>query len=515
MTRTWKTYGILLSILIVGSFLRFYQLPSLPPGLYPDEAMNGNNALEALHGAAPFKVFYPENNGREGLFINIQSFFLNFFIRQTGMIEPWMLRVPSVLFGIMTLVGIFLLTRKILEFAGEKSSATIPLLATFFTATSFWHINFSRIGFRAIMAPFFLTWGLYLMFLALEWICERNTHPYSRILSFVAGFVYGLGFHSYIAYRVSPLLILGIWALIWFGGFVRKRFLNFAVWFAIGSICALVPLIIFFASSPADFLGRTSQISIFSSTAPAWELIKNIGLTAGSFFIYGDWNWRHNIAGEPLLAAPVALFLLMGVVLLCRNAWSAFKKKDARGTESGARLLLFVTSGWIACAALPVVISDEGIPHALRSLLLIPPLMMMAALGGAKLFSLLRANMESLKYGTTILRYTAGIVLLLILFEGYWSYFHVWAKNPNTRSAFTDEYVQLANQLSVLPAGLPKYIVVDAKGTDVRGFPMPAQTVMFLTDTFLPILQKQKNIHYVLPENMDTIPPGSYTVHMK
>ncbi|MEK9147933.1 MAG: hypothetical protein AAB650_00675, partial [Patescibacteria group bacterium] len=63
---------ILLAILILGAGFRFYLLPSVPPGLYPDEAANGNNAREALE-TGNFKVFYPENNGREGLFINIQA----------------------------------------------------------------------------------------------------------------------------------------------------------------------------------------------------------------------------------------------------------------------------------------------------------------------------------------------------------------------------------------------------------------------------------------------------------
>lgn len=515
MARDWKTYGILLFILLLGTFLRFYRLPALPPGLYPDEAMNGNNALEALHGAAPFMTFYPENNGREGLFINIQAFFLNFFINQTEIIEPWMLRVPSALFGIVTLLGVFLLTRKILEWAGEKQSAAIPLLATFFVATSFWHINFSRIGFRAIMAPFFLTWGLYLMFLALQWMRERDMHPFSRILSFVAGFVYGLGFHSYIAYRISPLLILGVWIFLWIEGSARKRFLNFTTWFILGATCAVLPLIIFFVSHPADFLGRTSQISIFSSATPLWDLIKNIGLTVGSFFIYGDGNWRHNIAGKPLLALPVALFFLTGILLLVKNLWDAAKKTEGTGGSKGTRLLLYVSAGWILYGMLPVVISNEGIPHALRSLLIIPPIMIASAVGCTYLFSRFQAISAGWKQKKIIVPVLSVFLLFLVAFDGYRSYFHVWADNPNTRSAFAGDYVRIAKELSLLPAELPKYIVVDAKGTDVRGLPMPTQTVMFLTDTFLPYLQTQKNIHYILPENAGSIPPGSYTVHLR
>ncbi len=81
-------YFFLILIIIIAGFLRLYQINQLPPGLYPDEAMNGNNALEALSNtdfsakggpALGWKVFYPENNGREGLFINIQAISVAFF----------------------------------------------------------------------------------------------------------------------------------------------------------------------------------------------------------------------------------------------------------------------------------------------------------------------------------------------------------------------------------------------------------------------------------------------------
>jgi len=59
-------------ILIIAGFLRFYHLPATPPGLYPDEAMDGNNALQALR-TGDFRVFYTPNNGEEGLFANVEA----------------------------------------------------------------------------------------------------------------------------------------------------------------------------------------------------------------------------------------------------------------------------------------------------------------------------------------------------------------------------------------------------------------------------------------------------------
>src|SRR3989344_2073975 len=147
---------LILSVLIIASFLRLYNLTELPPGLYPDEAMNGNNAQEALD-TGNFKVFYPENFGREGLFINIQGLFISKFGHYS-----WALRLPSAIFGILTVLGLYLLTKELFK------NKNLALLAAFLLATSFWHINFSRIGFRAIMAPAFLVWSLYLLLKSLN-----------------------------------------------------------------------------------------------------------------------------------------------------------------------------------------------------------------------------------------------------------------------------------------------------------------------------------------------------------
>ena len=101
-----KTLLLFIGVLIIGAFFRFYLIQEIPPGLYPDEAMNGNNAVEALSTGA-FKVFYPENNGREGLFINMQAV----AIRALGT-EPWVLRLVSANFGTLTIAGLWLLARE-------------------------------------------------------------------------------------------------------------------------------------------------------------------------------------------------------------------------------------------------------------------------------------------------------------------------------------------------------------------------------------------------------------------
>ena len=120
-----KTWIVLIIIIALAVFLRFFDLGRVPPGLYPDEAMNGNNALEALANK-DWKVFYPENNGREGLFINLQSLSVAVFGN-----KPWALRLVSAVFGTLTVLGLFFLTKVL--FVNQQ----IALLASFFSGREF------------------------------------------------------------------------------------------------------------------------------------------------------------------------------------------------------------------------------------------------------------------------------------------------------------------------------------------------------------------------------------------
>ncbi|MEK7451258.1 MAG: glycosyltransferase family 39 protein, partial [Patescibacteria group bacterium] len=278
--------------------------------------MNGNNALEVL-ATGEYKVFYPENNGREGLFINIQALSVYIFGN-----EPWALRGVSALFGILTVLGLYFLTKELFSCEiikiYEGTKVKIALLSSFFLATSFWHILFSRIGFRAIMAPFFLTWGIYFLLLALRQIKEQKTPKFYILNSIFSGIFFGLGFHSYIAYRATPILILIIVALCWLQNKnwqIRKKILLSTCYFLLAVFVVAAPLGLYFLNNPQDFMGRTTQVSVFSSPSPLKDLSVNILKTAGMFNFSGDYNWRHNYAGKPLLFWPVGILFLIGILL--------------------------------------------------------------------------------------------------------------------------------------------------------------------------------------------------------
>jgi 4-amino-4-deoxy-L-arabinose transferase-like glycosyltransferase len=317
-----RTLQWLSVILVIAALLRFSRLPLTPPGLYPDEAVDGNNALHALR-TGDFKVFYTANNGEEGLFANVEAVVL----AASGVQEPWTLRLPSAIFGFLTVLGLFFLARELFK------SDRVALLAAFFLATSFWHVNFSRIGFRAIMAPFFAVWSLYFFTKSVR----TPRFVWSAWYAALAGASFGLGFYSYISYRITPLLFLVMFPFFW----RERRFWRAAALSGAVAFLIALPIGLYFLHHPADFFGRTSQVSVLGSANPVAQVLGNALRTASMLEVHGDDNWRHNISGRPEIYWPVGIAFMAGVILslvivVRRNRPDGDQEEQSRAEQSRA-----------------------------------------------------------------------------------------------------------------------------------------------------------------------------------
>ncbi|MFZ1719879.1 MAG: glycosyltransferase family 39 protein, partial [Candidatus Moraniibacteriota bacterium] len=226
------------AILLFAFFLRFYNIENLPAGLYPDEAMNGTNAITA-NETGNYKLFYEENSGREGLFINLQALALKLFGVNIPALKLW-----SAIFGTLAALGIGLLAWELFE----RQSASI--IAAFITATSYWAINFSRIGFRAIMMPFLLSFSFYFFFRGLRT---------KKILPFLfAGISFGLGVHTYIAFRLAPVILILLlpFLILSYENFL-KNYWRHAVAFIVVAFIVAAPMFSDFYRNPHHFNSRS------------------------------------------------------------------------------------------------------------------------------------------------------------------------------------------------------------------------------------------------------------------
>jgi 4-amino-4-deoxy-L-arabinose transferase-like glycosyltransferase len=486
---------LLFGVLAVASFFRFYRLAATPPGLYIDEAMDGVNAQYAAQ-TGQFKVYYPEDNGREGLYVNILA--LAFRYRLLPDTAPWSVRMPAAVFGVLTVLGVYLL-------ASEMFPASVALLSAFFLATSFWHIDFSRIGFRAILAPFCLSWAMYFLLRAFRESIARNRASPGRggtakylLCAAAGGAFYGLGFYTYIAFRITPLLLpVPILRFRKEPG-VRKC----TALFLVAAFLVALPIGWYYLHHPADFFTRTAQLSVTRSANPLATIAGNAYKTALMFNWHGDRNWRHNILREPELFWPVGICFLLGLI-----SGAAVSLKRKPGLAAGdSRFAFLFPIVWFTLGALPAVLSDGGVPHALRAILMVAPAMIFAAVGAVRIYSALAA-----KLGARGMAAVTACFLAFLCAAAYRQYFVTWATNPNVAAAFDASYVAIGNRIDALPKETEKYVVV-AGGILDYGIPSVAESVLYVTHSFVPDAAAQQHvghIHFLLPNEIDRIPAGT------
>jgi len=468
LSETERRLLLLLLIVGVAAFLRLYQATALPPGLFPDEAMNGNDGLASIE-TGHFRVFYPENGGREGLFLNIQAGLVYLLGNQA-----WVLRLPSEIFGTLTVVALYFLARKLF-------SPAVGLLASFFLATSFWHIVFSRIGLRAASSGFFLVWAVYLL---VDGMSRARDGAACRGRMIAAGVVYGLGFHTYLAYRVTPALVLPI--LVYYFVEARKAgrlaaWRNAVALYAGAAALVVAPLALYFARDPEALMHRTAEVSVLRAPRPFLEVLINIRRMTQMIFFRGDYDWAHNIALRPEVFWPVALLFALGVGIGC-----AAQYQRARSWFAHAVALL-----WLVLAAVPALLSSQNMPNAMRAILMVPAVSMLAAVGAEWMYRRLAARVRP-----RWLQLGGAAVLLALCYEPYHSYFDVWATNPEVALAFNAGGADIAARINAMPRTAAKTVVAVAPGMP-PGMPHAVQTVKFLTGSYTKQQQQETNIHYV------------------
>ncbi len=457
--------GVLVVILLAAFALRFYHIESIPVGLYPDEAANGVDALHALE-TGTYQLFYPTNYGREGLFINIQAFFISLIGNTlTG------LKFASILFGTLSVLGIYLLGKELFHRKGAG------LLAAFMLATSYWAINFSRIGFRAIMTTFILTFSFYYFF--------RGLHS-RKIRDFVfSGLIFGLGLHTYIAFRLAPLILILLLPVLMlsYDKFLKHYWKHGLTFILAAFITASPMLYYFFVSHPEDFASRSSHISVFTpevnhGNLPA-TLLKTFSLSLLKYNFWGDQNWRHNYPPYPILDPLVGTFFLAGFLFLI---WQTVILLGKRIRE-GDRDLRLVTNtfllGSFFVMLVPEFLTDEGLPHALRAIGTQMPVFLMATLPALFIWNKALRSQTGSKLAFISILFTAlGLSAVFNLTK----YFVFFPNNIHSSESFNESYRNMATYLLSLPDTTRKYVLIDEKGHNNRfNLPVYAHPVYFLT----------------------------------
>lgn len=401
-----KRYAFLLLIAIIAlaAFMRLNRLSELPPGLYPDVAVNGLDAQDILNGT--ILPFYYRNGGREGMLLFLDAIAV-FFLGNSAL--P--LYLVSSLIGIITVYVLY-------RFGKMFFSERIGLISAFFLAVSFYHINFSRLGFRVILLP---------LFIMLSFMAFKKAYQNGRISDWIiAGAVSALGFYTYTAFRIVPLLWVAILLLIrrrvaW----SQIRFKPFLISFTI----VMLPLVLYAIRYPTDILSRT--ISASAAYAGSGGILHQLLGTLGMFFVRGDSLTLYNHTNAPLLGLWEAALFIVGFGIVIKT----IKKPSSI-------MLLTLLVGTL----LPVFLS-EGVPHFLRGLGVVIPLYIIMAMAVDRLLSLkIEAKFRPL------LLFGMGCLLATSMLNGYWRYFTLWSSQAGLKKEYYQDLVKISEYINAIPS---------------------------------------------------------------
>ncbi len=392
-------------IVVLAAFLRLWQLDAFPAGLYRDEAFNGLDALSVLNGERP--LFFTANNGREPSYIYLTAVSIALFGRSL-----FAIRFAAAVTGILTTLLVY-------KLAHSWFDRLTGILAAFIWATTVWSIHLSRIGLRPILLVFTLT----LTF----WLATEAYRRQKNWLWLLAGFVYGLGFYTYLAIRFTPILLaFSALYLIWQKGWYKMW--RGGIWFVGGTAVTLTPLLLFYLQNQDILLGRTTQVSIFSPSINNGDLLgtflRQVGRALGMFVWQGDTILRHNPAGRPVFDWLMLIPFFIGLIY-CFVNW--------RKTGAALTLLWIFTMLWVTILA-------EDAPHFLRAVGVLPAALFLPAIGLAQIW-----RWQKLP------AWVAKSVVLLILFgslmittKDYVNY----SRDPQTALLFEAAATQLAYQIT-------------------------------------------------------------------
>ncbi|MBN1815027.1 MAG: glycosyltransferase family 39 protein [Anaerolineae bacterium] len=375
----WNSVLHLLTLVLALAlvfFLRIYLLPSIPFGWHPDEAVKGIMAREVLAGKA-FPVFFSAFTGRDALYIYLEA--AAFALFGEGMLAG---RLLSAFIGVLTVAMTYAVGKVMFN-------RRVGWLAAGLMSVSLWHLIASRNGYRAVIQPLVQLPVMWLLFRAWR---TRTSPRHSRAWLFVvAGLFLGLTQYAYTAARIFPVLILAVvlLALALARAPVARDWRSPLLMFLVAGV-VVSPLAVYFLRHPFDFYGRAEQISVFapqfSGDDPWGRLWRSVEETARMFTVWGDPNYRFNLAGRPVFG-PVDGALFYGGLVLC--LWLAIRPvgRIANPTYGVRRLAYAALLFWLLIMLVPMVLSAESLPYYQRAIGALPavyffPVLLLDGLAG-------------------------------------------------------------------------------------------------------------------------------------
>jgi hypothetical protein len=434
-------------LLLLAAYLRFHTLGAMRDMLNFDEAWDAINAVSLINEPRLI-AFFPDNGIRQSGWM----YYLAGWIAAGG-VEPFVLRVATVMVGMLTLAGVYAVARRVL---GAQSA----VWAVGALGVLFWHAHLSHIVLRAILFPLIGVLALAFLFRA-----ERS----NRLKWWAAGGVFtGLLLYTYFS-AVLWLAFIGLMLGWWF---VRLPALRRGVAVALGAtVLIAIPMAFYLLD---NFTAAASRPVGVAALTPA-TISQNALIWLNAWFGEGSTIPQLNLPGLPILDIPLGVLVIAGLLNLV-----------IMRERLGWRLWLL---GLAAVSLAPSLFSFEA-PHPLRAIGLVVPIALVAGSGGVWIAAQLR-------------RWPlAGLIVPLLLIA--WAGFDTsrvmarWLRRP-------DVYVQMEKHVTEAAAFLES-APTDQGRVYVSPFPFDHPDVLINQSRLAPRLVSGFDSHecLVLPESKST-----------
>ena len=370
----FKSNWLIVIAVLLAFVLRVWNLGSIPPALTPDEASLGYNAYSILKtGKDEFGktlpiIFKSFGDFKPGLYVYISIPFIAVF----GLSE-FSVRLPSVLFGTLSVYLIYLIVKKV--FKDREELKFLAVISSFVMAVNPYTIYFSRGAWESNVSLGLTLLGIYFFLKALE---NSKCLLYSSLF-------FALTLLTYQGAKLSSFIVLSTLIVVYWKEFWKIKRVHIVLSFVLGIVISL-PVIL------SLFNGQTQRLSIFSIFSyPRPE--SEIKIYSDGYFNLFHSNqlnylrmiltrWFNFYSGEFLffdgdLANPVhtppyqGVTLLIDLFLLSLGFFVLFKEKIGKGGV----FFLF----WLILAPLSAAISRDQ-TNAVRCLNASVPMVVMISL---------------------------------------------------------------------------------------------------------------------------------------
>lgn len=370
--------NILWILLLLAAFIRIYNLGNVPPHLTPDEASLGYNAYSILktgkdeHGKTLPLIFKSFGDYKPGLYIYATVP----FVATLGLNE-FSVRLPSAIFGILTVYLIYLICNKLF---GNKFAK----IALFISVFNPWLIYFSRGAWEVNLSLTLTLVGIYFFLKALE----------NYKLLALSAFSFALTLFAYQGAKLSTSIVVILLVAFYFKDFIKipKKYLISSG--LIGIIISF-PIII---SIFTGLIGRLEVFSVFSYSRSKENIQSMLGeggekIGGLNYYLFHSETlnykrgimrrWFNHFSGKflffegdfsnPRHSAPYqGMLLLSDLIILILGFFGIFRNKLKK------EHLFFLL--WLILAPFPAVLSRDQV-HAVRAINMAIPLIVICTFG--------------------------------------------------------------------------------------------------------------------------------------